>query len=1096
MATLTREQRKLLENTVVAARDTAERGADKILTSLRAGKRDAPEKLSPKDTALRNQLRAHGRQLGDKRHPNGEQETTRLKQACAYEHWHRLLFARFLAENDLLLNPEYGVAMSLSEIQETARANNRDWLSIASDYAQQMLLEVFRPDDPVLQVVMPPENRQELEEQLAQLGSEIFTAEDSLGWVYQFWQRDEKERVDKSEVKIGADELSPVTQLFTEDYMVLFLLHNTLGAWWTAKRRAEGKDPRFPDYEWTYLRLNEDGSPSAGNFDDWPKTSRLLRVLDPCMGSGHFLTFALPIVGRMRQEEDGSTLAEAVHKVLAENLFGLELDARCSQIAAFNLALTAWRMVGRPIQLPAMNLACSGLGINASRESWIALAGDKGLERDTLSELYTTFQKAPTLGSLIDPARVGRPLLVAKFDEIWPLLERALSVEQQGDESRELAIAARGVLSVARMLTSKFTLVATNVPYLGRGKQHDDLKEHCGEFHTDAKAELATTFLDRCLRFSCTGGSSAVVIPQNWLFQGTYTSFRRRLLATSSWNLVAKLGPAAFEDMNWWAANTLLLVLTHGEANSEHSFAGMDVSEPRDPKVKAQRLQSGATKLLLQRDQLSNPDARILLESMETGRLLSEYASSFQGISPADFPHYGRDFWEIGPSDEWCFWQGSINETTAYGGRELVLWWSKDLKNDVKEGSAYLRGQQAWGKRGVVVRQMRHLPCTLYTGEWFDTNCAAIIPKSEDLLLPLWAFCSSDQYAKAVRVVDQKTNVTNSTLVKVPFDLKFWQSQAEELYPAGLPSPKSNAPTQWLFDGHPMSSENPLQVAVARLVGYRWPRQNGSSFDDCPAVEPDGLEIHADSDGIACLSSLSGIAPAADRLRALLSDAFGSEWSAARLAKLVGDCESLEIWLRDHFFAEHCDLFDNRPFVWHVWDGRKDGFHALVNYHKLAGPRDEGRKTLEKLIYTSLGDWISRQRAEVVSGADGAEARLSAALQLQSELEKVLEGKPPYDIFVRWKPIHEQAIGWEPDLNDGVRLNMRPWLMAKPYEASKKDACILRISPIKLPLGKDRGKEPDRDKAHFPWFAETRDRNNDIHLTLDQKRNAKDRKKA
>ena len=108
------------------------------------------------------------------------------------------------------------------------------------------MLEVFRPDDPVLDVILPPETRQKLEEKLAGLPTEVFTAEDSLGWVYQFWQRDEKERINKSEVEIGADELSPVTQLFTEDYMVLFLLHNTLGAWWTAKRRAEDKPTSCP----------------------------------------------------------------------------------------------------------------------------------------------------------------------------------------------------------------------------------------------------------------------------------------------------------------------------------------------------------------------------------------------------------------------------------------------------------------------------------------------------------------------------------------------------------------------------------------------------------------------------------------------------------------------------------------------------------------------------------------------------------------------------------------------------------------------------------------------------------------------------------
>ena len=174
MASLSREHRKLLENTVVSARKAAVAGAAKALNALRVG--DKESLIDPAQRDLRNKLRAHGRQLGDLRQPDGTQETRRLEQACAYEHWHRMLFARFLAENDLLVNPDYGVAMSLDEIQETARELNRDWLSLASDYAQRMLLEVFRPDDPVLNVALPPETRQELEESLAKLPAAIFTA--------------------------------------------------------------------------------------------------------------------------------------------------------------------------------------------------------------------------------------------------------------------------------------------------------------------------------------------------------------------------------------------------------------------------------------------------------------------------------------------------------------------------------------------------------------------------------------------------------------------------------------------------------------------------------------------------------------------------------------------------------------------------------------------------------------------------------------------------------------------------------------------------------------------------------------------------------
>jgi hypothetical protein len=290
MPTLNRDHRRLLENTVAQARAIAEEGARNVLADQYAVHHHEPwPHMSPDERELRNELRAHGRQLGDQRDIRRDtQEIYHLVQACAYEHWHRMLFARFLAENDLLLDAQHGMAMTLDEVRELARERGRDWLDVAADLAQRMLLAVFRPDDPVLRVSLPPETRQQLEQKLAILPAEIFRADDSLGWVYQFWQRDEKDRVNKSEVKIGADELAAVTQLFTEDYMVLFLLENTLGAWWTAKRRGEENNPILPGYDWTYLRLNDDGSPVAGGFDAWPRAARDLRVLYPSMGSGHF----------------------------------------------------------------------------------------------------------------------------------------------------------------------------------------------------------------------------------------------------------------------------------------------------------------------------------------------------------------------------------------------------------------------------------------------------------------------------------------------------------------------------------------------------------------------------------------------------------------------------------------------------------------------------------------------------------------------------------------------------------------------------------------------------------------------------------------
>ena len=161
----------------------------------------------------------------------------------------------------------------------------------------------------------------------------------------------------------------------------------------------------------------------------------------------------------------------------------------------------------------------------------------------------------------------------------------------------------------------------------------------------------------------------------------------------------------------------------------------------------------------------------------------------------------------------------------------------------------------------------------------------------------------------------------------------------------------------------------------------------------------------------------------------MLQAAWGGDWNNGILAKLLAETESsnLDDWLRHEFFEQHCKLFHDRPFIWHIWDGRKrDGFHALVNCHKLVEGDGKGQRLLESLTYSYLGDWIARQQDGVKRGEGGAEDRLAAALELQKRLVAFLSGEPPFDLFIRWKPIEDQAIGWGPDINDGVRLNIRP----------------------------------------------------------------------
>jgi hypothetical protein len=1099
MPVLASDLRSKLERTVIEARDVAEAGARAALEALAVHHHDPYPHQTPEQRKLRNHLRARARQIGDALTSRGGMSIDHLVHECAYEHWHQMLFARFLAENDLLIEPSAGVAISLQECEDLAKEAKADLWTYASRCAQQMLPQIFRPDDPLLQVTLAREHRVKLEQCLAGLDSSIFKTDDALGWVYQFWQSKKKEQVNASGNKIGAEELPAVTQLFTEDYMVDFLLDNTLGAWWAGKMLATNpklaetakseeelrRAVALPGAPWTYLRFMrgsssspapdtpaEDGGegpwrPAAGTFEGWPKAARDLKCLDPCMGSGHFVTAMFERLVALRIEEEKLSERAAVEAVIRENLFGLEIDLRCTQIAAFNLALTAWRRVGH-CPLPVMHLACSGLGVAAKKEDCVKLTGNDDYNlRFAMGALYDLFEKAPIIGSLINPRRDKAVTYSNRLHELQPLLEEALKREST-DDTHELAVMARGIAEAAEILAGRFTLLATNVPYLARGKQDDNLKDYCERFHPESRADLATCFVKRCLDFCAPSGSAALVTPQNWLFLTSYSKLRNHLLRQADWGFVAKLGPRAFETIGGEVVIVILMGLTNQAPTHDHSFFGLDAGEEGTAIEKATAIRFQAPIAVLQMEQLKNPDARVVLSGLSRATLLNRLAEASHGQGSFDSLRFSSTFWEL-PSirDGWVAQQSTPVVIQTHGGCHFLFRWEGGKGGlaqmmEAKQEQGYTSGKwragvSKWGKSGVLVGQMGDLPCTLYLGSAFDENASVIVPQNTAHLPPLWAFCTSAEFRTALRGIDQSIKITCKTLVKVPFDLTHWQRVAAEKYPHGLPKPHSDDPTQWLFAGHPRGAEQPLQVAVARLLGYRWPRQTGSSFNDCPALDPDGLEPHADADGILCIPSVRGEEPAADRLLALLT------------ACDITPDRNLDDWLRNSFFEEHCKLFHHRPFIWHAWDGRKrDGFHALVNYHTLAEGGGKGRKLLESLTYSYLGEWISRQEDSVKRVEEGAEDRLVAAQELQKRLIAILEGEPPFDLFVRWKPLHYQPIGWEPDINDGVRLNIRPFL-ASDLPNGRAGAGILRWKP-NIKWEKDRGNEPQRPKTDFPWF--------------------------
>lgn len=718
MPPLPSDLRRLLETAVVNARNEAEHAATAALAALAVAQAEPFATMSTAQRRLRNGLRARARQLGGGQLTDG---MPLLVEEVAYVQWHRMLFARFLAENDLLMHPD-GVPVTLDECAELAPDEGEpDAWQLAARYAGLMLPGIFRPNDPTAQLRFAPEGRSALERIVVELPVPVFTADDALGWVYQFWQKQRKEAVNKSGRKIGGADIAPVTQLFTEPYMVQFLLENSLGAWWAARH------PESPLLrEMRYLRWVDDTDesspaptprrPAAGSFPGWPARAAEVTMIDPCCGSGHFLVATFDLLRRMRMEEEGLSEAAAAEATLRDNIHGLELDPRCTQIAAFALAFAAWKAGGyRP--LPTLNIACSGIPVEGQLTDWTALATHDDRLQRALERLYQLFKHAPDLGSLINPADLpaNERMFSADYSEVEPLLAQALRNEQRDPAAEVFGAAAQGVARAARLLAGKYTLVATNVPYLARGKQSEVLAKHCSQNYSDSQSDLATAFTERCRYMAIEGGSYILVTPQNWLFLRSYARMREKILASQQLDLIAWLGTGAFGSISGWVVNIALIIITNYEPTDTSCISGIDVSLSMSVDEKNTLLRQIFITVLKQKSQQQNPDSRILLQEMRGDSLLEIYAHGVHGLGTKDAPRFLRFFWELPEKGiDWEFIQSTVPVTKPWGGMEQVVYWQCGtgiLHEMGKAGWAVLAGRIGLGQNRCVCKSNAEITC-------------------------------------------------------------------------------------------------------------------------------------------------------------------------------------------------------------------------------------------------------------------------------------------------------------------------------------------------------------------------------------------------
>ncbi len=368
-----------------------------------------------------------------------------------------------------------------------------------------------------------------------------------IGWLYQFYISEKKDAVFeglKRNQKITPENIPAATQLFTPHWIVRYLVDNSLGRLWLLNRPnsrlAEQMEyyipPEKPECDFLKIISPED-----------------IKVCDPACGSGHMLTYAFDLLYAM-YEEEGYDSAEIPEKILTHNLFGIELDERAGELAAFALTMKARTRQRRFFNKGVKPNICVLEKVSFSREELDEYMGFVGRDLFTygLRETLEQFSEADNFGSLIVPK-------VASVTDVLAALESK-------DMSSNLFLAEthKKVLTVLRMadgLSPRYAVVVANPPYMGGKGMNPRLSTWAKETFPSSKSDLFAMFIERNLDLTVKGGAVAMITMQSWMFLSSFESLRSRILNKHTILSMAHLGARAFDSIGGEVVSTTAFVL-------------------------------------------------------------------------------------------------------------------------------------------------------------------------------------------------------------------------------------------------------------------------------------------------------------------------------------------------------------------------------------------------------------------------------------------------------------------------------------------------------------------------------------------------------
>lgn len=517
-----------------------------------------------------------------------------------------------------------------------------------------------------------------------------------IGWLYQYYNTEPKDKVFadmKKNIKISAEAIPAATQLFTPDWIVRYMVENSLGRLW-----AEGHG-KPAGAEWKYyLEEAEQEDAVKAELEKIRAEYRNIRpeeikVIDPCMGSGHILVYAFDVLMQIYTDQ-GWSEREAAESILRCNLYGLDIDRRAYQLAYFAVMMKA-RQYNRRI-LRAENQPNLANFADTAGADISLLTGD-------IRRLAEQFADADTYGSLME---AHLPSGLSEAGELSPTL---------GISARQLEMMAKA----AAILSQKYDAVITNPPYMGGSGMNAKLSAFVKARYADSKADLFACFIERCAKFAKPHGYYAMITQHAFMFLSSYEKLRKKLALKTTVNM-AHLGARAFDEI----CGEVVQTTAFANFNSHIAYYKGEYSRLVDVNGEAEKeklyLSHEKIYLATQENFSKIPGSPVaywvsenFVRAFEKGISIDEI-SDFTGSQhiTANNDKYLRFHWEvnsckIGIRKKWVYYAKGGDYRKWYGNIELVVDWSTEALQYYKDNStSNLLAEKYRFKEGITYTEL------------------------------------------------------------------------------------------------------------------------------------------------------------------------------------------------------------------------------------------------------------------------------------------------------------------------------------------------------------------------------------------------------